>query len=75
MVGYVSNKLASFDGTNIYYAYHPGLSPVLIFLQGIGGNWTVWKKEIDFFQKKNYATLALDFRGHGLSDRISSPNR
>ena len=62
------NYIKSFDGTRIYYDYHVGTPPTLVFLHGVGGNWTVWKKEIKFFQNKGYSTLALDLRGHGLSD-------
>lgn len=58
----------SFDWTKIYYRYHQGKNPhTLIFLHGVGGNWTVWKKELAYFQKKGYSTLALDLRGHGMS--------
>jgi len=31
-------------------------------------NWTEWKKEILYFQKLGFSTLALDLRGHGKSD-------
>jgi len=34
----------------------------------LGGNWTVWRKEINYFNKKGYSTLALDLRGHGKSN-------
>ena len=61
--------LNSFDGTKIHYLYHQGKNKqTLVFLHGVGGNWTVWKKEIKFFQKKGYSTLAVDLRGHGKSD-------
>lgn len=61
--------MISFDGTEIYYRYFAGKYPlVLIFLHGVGGNWTVWKKEIEYFQQKGFSTLTLDLRGHGLSD-------
>ena len=59
----------SFDGTRLFYIYHKGrLSNTLIFLHGVGGNWTVWKKEIEYFQSRGYSTLAFDLRGHGQSD-------
>lgn len=61
--------ISSFDGTKIYYRYDRFESKkTLVFLHGVGGNWTVWKKEIDFLNKKGFSTLALDFRGHGKSD-------
>lgn len=65
----MEKRLASFDRTKIYYNYSKGKLPLcLVFLHGVGGNWTVWKKEVEFFQKKGFSTIAIDLRGHGLSD-------
>lgn len=63
-------KVKSFDGVRINYDYKKGRGdlPVLVFLHGVGGNCTLWRKETKFFSKKGYSTLALDLRGHGLSD-------
>lgn len=59
----------SFDGTKIFYTYEKRDHPVtLVFLHGVGSNWTIWKREITFFQKIGFSTLAIDFRGHGKSD-------
>ena len=62
-------KIKSFDGTEIYYEYEKGREdkPVLVFLHGVAGNLTLWKKELEFFKKKKYSTLAVDLRGHGNS--------
>ncbi len=58
----------SFDRTRLYYNYSQGKNPhTLVFLHGVGSNWTIWKKELDFFQGKEFSTLALDLRGHGAS--------
>jgi len=63
------NYVYSFDGTRIHYLFRPGkIGHTLVFLHGIGGNLTVWKKEIRHFKKKGYGILALDFRGHGNSE-------
>ena len=60
--------LSSFDGTQIFYLYDKTDNPhTLVFLHGVGSNWTVWKKEIEYFQSKGYSTLTLDLRGHGES--------
>ncbi len=60
--------IRSLDWTRIFYQYHQGRKPhTLVFLHGVGGNWTVWKKEIEYFKKKGYSILALDLRGHGMS--------
>ncbi|MEK6937914.1 MAG: alpha/beta hydrolase [Nanoarchaeota archaeon] len=65
----MEKRLTSFDGMKIHYTYSKGKLPLcLVFLHGVGGNWTVWKKEVEFFQKKGFGTLAIDMRGHGFSD-------
>ena len=62
-------KIKSFDGVKVAYNFHKGKNDhVLVFLHGVGGNWTTWKKEITYFKKKGYSTLGIDFRGHGESD-------
>lgn len=62
-------SIVSFDGLTLNYHSYPGkLSPALVFLHGVGGNWTVWKKEAEFFFRHGFPVLALDFRGHGASD-------
>ncbi len=60
----------SFDGIRIYYRFNneSNNKPVLVFLHGIGGNWTVWKEEITFFHRMGYSTMTFDLRGHGLSE-------
>ncbi len=63
-------KIKSFDGVKINYDYRENNSklPVMVFLHGVGVNLTIWNKEVKFFNKKGYSTLAIDLRGHGLSD-------
>lgn len=63
----------SFDNAKIYY--HLTLKDKkmwLIFLHGFGGDLTAWKKERDYFTKLNISTIAMDLRGHGLSERSSN---
>ncbi len=68
--------IRSFDNTQIYYNYLPQKNPfTLVFLHGVGGNWTLWKKEIEYFQQKGYSTLALDLRGHGASEYLNESKR
>ncbi len=66
----VDKRITSFDGTSIFYRIvrKKRKKHALVFLHGTGGNWTIWKKELEFFEKLGYTTLAIDFRGHGLSD-------
>ena len=65
----VKKRIRSFDGTKIFYTYKKGQKPLtLVFLHGVGGNWTIWMKEMQYFHQRGYSTLGLDLRGHGLSD-------
>ena len=60
--------LRSFDKTKIFYTYTKGRHPLtLVFLHGVGANWTVWRREMKYFQRLGFPTLALDLRGHGNS--------
>ena len=61
--------IISFDGTKIWYKIKRKNKPFLIFIHGWANDWTTWKKEITFFERKGYSTLALDLRGHGRSDK------
>jgi len=65
----MQKKVTSFDNTKINYDIKKISPRFLIFIHGVGGNLTAWKKEREFFHKKGISTLALDLRGHGLSDR------
>ncbi len=59
----------SFDNTKIHYAYHKGKKDTIIFVHGWPHNHTVWDKEVKFFSKKDYCTIAPDLRGHGMSGK------
>lgn len=64
------NYFDSFDGAKIYY--HKTVRDTnkwLIFLHGFGGDLTAWQKERAYFSKMGLSSIALDLRGHGLSDR------
>ena len=45
-----------------------GKGPALIFLHGLGGDWTRWKAVIDPLSR-NYRVIALDLLGFGRSDK------
>lgn len=67
--------LVSFDGAKIYY--HKTLKNKnrwLIFLHGLGGDLTAWEKERAYFTRLGISTIAMDLRGHGLSDRSDNKN-
>ena len=63
----VGKLIESFDGTKIYYDVSKKGKKVLVFLHGWPHNHTVWKKELAYFQRRGYSTIALDLRGHGKS--------
>lgn len=68
----MQKEIRSFDGIRINYDISKVSGSFLIFLHGLGGDLTAWKKERAFFHKKGISTLAIDMRGHGLSDRPKS---
>lgn len=66
---YQPKSYSSFDGTKIYYETGGHSQEELLFLHGLGGDLTAWDKEREYFQKKGYKTIAVDLRGHGMSQR------
>ncbi|KKP69648.1 hypothetical protein A2X44_03780 [candidate division CPR3 bacterium GWF2_35_18] len=65
----------SFDGAKIFY-HKTQNDPKkwLIFLHGLGGDLTAWEKERRYFDHLGISTLAIDLRGHGLSERGKNKN-
>ncbi len=65
----------SFDGAKIHYNKTcRDKNKWLIFLHGFGGDLTAWAKERAYFDSLNVSTIAMDLRGHGLSERSSDKN-
>ena len=56
----------------IYYEYlnKNSKKDILVFVHGLGVNWTVWKYQIEHFKALNYPVLYLDLRGHGKSEAL-----
>lgn len=68
-----SKSIKSTDGFSIYYEVdYPKHKKMLVLLHALGGDLTSWKKERDLLNSYGYGTLAVDLRGHGLSDRPGS---
>src|SRR3989338_6057432 len=65
----MTSFMKSHDGLEIHYVYKPVKSskPVILFLHGLGANYSGWKNTIASAKKRGYSTLAIDLRGHGLS--------
>ena len=60
------------DGTKIFYdvcVVEDTKKPCLFFLHGLGGDLTAWDKERQALRGLGYSSVAIDIRGHGLSDR------
>lgn len=62
----------SFDGTKICYQYTKKSKKCLIFLHGLGGDLTAWNPEREHFEALGFSTIAVDLRGHGLSEKGNS---
>ena len=63
-------SIKSFDKTRIAYDLHgKAKTNTLFFIHGAGGDYGGWSKERKYFHKKGFTTIAMDLRGHGLSER------
>lgn len=63
----MQKKVKSFDGLDLSYRRRKGKKITLVFIHGVGCNWTYWKKQLNYFERKGFSTLSMDLRGHGLS--------
>lgn len=68
--------VTSYDGTKIHIDVrnpqkpsNKHSDPTLLFIHSLGSNKTIWQHEIHYFNKIGYKTIAMDIRGHGLSDK------
>jgi len=43
-------------------------NPTIIFIHGLGSDYSSWKKQYDFFFENNYSVAGFDLRGHGKSE-------
>lgn len=70
----MKKSVKSFDGLNINYDIFKikGKKKFLVFIHGLGGDLACWNKERNFFHKKGIPTIAIDLRGHGMSERPKS---
>ncbi len=57
------------DGARIYYEVERIGDKCIVFLHGMGGALSAWKREREFFHKLGLSTIAVDLRGHGHSSR------
>lgn len=57
---------AKINGINMYYEDR-GQGPAFVFIHGLGENAASWHFQTNFFIK-GFRTVAMDLRGHGLSE-------
>jgi non-heme chloroperoxidase len=65
--------IAARDGTQIYYKDW-GDGPVVVFSHGWPLNADAWDGQMLFLVQNGFRCVALDRRGHGRSDQVSSGN-
>lgn len=73
--GYVPKSIVVSDGLKIYYEISsPEVTNEknIVFIHGLGGDVTSWDQERIAFRNLGYTTIALDLRGHGLSQRAKT---
>ncbi|MBT3324319.1 alpha/beta hydrolase [archaeon] len=66
----MKRKIKTKDGLTLLYNYHTPKEkkkPTLLYLHGLGGNWSEWEDCLNLARKEGYGSLVLDMRGHGLS--------
>tara|TARA_Y100000588_G_scaffold13600_2_gene14668 strand:- start:7393 stop:8196 length:804 start_codon:yes stop_codon:yes gene_type:complete len=56
-----------FDDISFHYEYYGKSKDCLLFIHGYTGDISDWQNQIEYFKNK-YTVLALDLRGHGLTD-------
>lgn len=47
-------------------------NPTLIFVHGIGSDYSSWNKQYKFLSENNYSVAGFDIRGHGKSANLSN---
>ncbi len=67
----MQKSINSFDKIKINYdiCNIKNKKDFLVFIHGVGGDLTAWKKIRDRFHKLGISTLAIDLRGHGKSEK------
>jgi pimeloyl-ACP methyl ester carboxylesterase len=69
-----SVKFDSVDGVELRGTFYPApkaKAPAILMLHRYGGNREGWEKLAEELQKKGFAVLTFDFRGHGESTKVA----
>lgn len=62
------------DGVRVWYRHVPGSGVPVLFLHGIGSSVSASREIADLLVQAGRSVLVPDLRGHGLSDRPTSPD-
>ena len=68
-------KFDSADGVELRGTFYPApkaKAPAILMLHRYGGNREGWEKLAEELQKKGFAVLTFDFRGHGESTKVTA---
>lgn len=63
----MEHHYADLDGIRLHYV-DAGTGPLMLFVHGFPEFWYAWKHQLDEFSRDHHA-VALDMRGHNLSDK------
>ena len=70
---FMEKSIQTKNGRIFYYANLAFTDkPTIIFLHGLSSNHTTWINIMEKLREKGFNSLALDLRGHGLSDKTKN---
>ena len=65
-------KFTSLDAQINYQTFGDAAKPAIVFSNSLGTNFSMWKSQIEFFQK-DFFVICYDTRGHGQSSTPQGP--
>ncbi|KAH0697138.1 hypothetical protein KY289_014620 [Solanum tuberosum] len=72
----IDHKFVEVNGLKLHIAeIGSGFSPVVVFLHGFPEIWYSWRYQMIAVAKAGYRAIAPDFRGYGLSDQPTQPEK
>ncbi|KAK4711216.1 hypothetical protein R3W88_005729 [Solanum pinnatisectum] len=72
----IEHKYIEVNGLKLHIAeIGSGSSPVVVFLHGFPEIWYSWRYQMLAVAKAGYRAIAPDFRGYGLSDQPTQPEK
>lgn len=72
----IEHKYIEVNGLKLHIAeIGSGFSPVVVFLHGFPEIWYSWRYQMKAVAKAGYRAIAPDYRGYGLSDQPTQPEK